>query len=218
MSKTPWPWEGRTVRLPRHFFRSRLPVWVCLLVVLAAAAPAAGEDPSGKPAPAAVSPAGTGERITQGTSPKQTDADTQLAGIDEDEPRPEPTPKKGARKTWFQAWKDIKKDLKDKTGTDVSVYLDQHVGFVLSGPGKGHERDLFWWQVNVKQRLWKDARFIFKVRGSSHSDNPPSGVVPLVGSNINLDWMAYETGWASSSTLTSNRSSSTTRSWSPSAR
>ncbi len=99
---------------------------------------------------------------------------------------------------WFKAWQKMKKDLEQTTGTSFSLNLDEHMQCVLNGPGEGNERDLFWWNLTVTQKLWKDAKLIVRVRGSSHAHGqhnpaPPHGISPLVNPKLNLDWMWSET-------------------------
>ena len=93
----------------------------------------------------------------------------------------------------LQSWKDFKKQMEEKYGTSISIILDDHHQQVLSGPGADEGRNLFWWNVTVKQRLWKGGRIITKARGSNTDGNPPNGITPLVGSKLNIDWAAYET-------------------------
>jgi hypothetical protein len=99
---------------------------------------------------------------------------------------------------WFKAWQQMKKDLEQTTGTSFSLNLEEHMQSVLNGPGEGHERDLFWWNLTVTQKLWKDAKLVARVRGSSHAhgqDNPapPHGIYPLVRPKLNLDSLWSET-------------------------
>lgn len=100
---------------------------------------------------------------------------------------------------WFEAWKQLKKDLEQTTGTSFSVSLDDHMQAVLNGPGEGRERNLFWWNVTVTQKLWPDAKLVARVRGSSNAhgqdDAPPHGIYRVVRPKMNLDWMCAETEW-----------------------
>jgi hypothetical protein len=100
---------------------------------------------------------------------------------------------------WFEAWKKMKKDLEETTGTSFALTLDNHAQDVLNGPGEGHQRNLFWWNLTVTQKLWKDAKLITRVRGSSNAHGqdypPPHGIYPVVQPKLNLDWMWSETTW-----------------------
>lgn len=91
------------------------------------------------------------------------------------------------------SWKNFKKDMEEKYGTSISVLLDDHHQHILNGPGAHKGRNIFWWNLTVKQRLWESGKLIFKARGSTTDRNPPNGITPLVGSKLNLDWAAYET-------------------------
>jgi len=94
---------------------------------------------------------------------------------------------------WLQSWKEFKKQMEDRYGTSISILLDDHHQHILNGPGSREGRNIFWWNLTVKQNLWEDGRLIFKARGSNTDGNPPNGITPLVGSKLNLDWAAYET-------------------------
>ncbi len=91
------------------------------------------------------------------------------------------------------SWKNFKKQMEEKYGTSIGIVLDDHHQQILSGPGGREGRNIFWWNVTVKQKLWKGGRIIAKARGSNTDGNPPNGITPLVGSRLNLDWAAYET-------------------------
>lgn len=96
---------------------------------------------------------------------------------------------------WLQSWKDFKKQMEDKYGTSIGIVLDDHHQQIVNGPGTGEGRNIFWWNVTIKQKLWEDGKLIFKVRGSNDDGEPlpPNGITPLVGTRLNLDWAAYET-------------------------
>lgn len=47
--------------------------------------------------------------------------------------------------------------------------------------------------ATLKQKLWNDATLVACARGSSDNGDPPHGIVPFVGSRLNLDSTAYET-------------------------
>ncbi|MCJ7543595.1 MAG: carbohydrate porin, partial [Phycisphaerae bacterium] len=100
---------------------------------------------------------------------------------------------------WFEAWNQLKKDLEQTTGTSFSVTLDDHMQAVLSGPGEGRERNLFWWNVQVTQKLWPDAKLVARIRGSTNAhgqdDPPPHGIYRVVRPKMNMDWMWSETQW-----------------------
>lgn len=93
----------------------------------------------------------------------------------------------------LQSWKDFKQQMEEKYGTSIGITLDDHHQQILNGPGSREGRNLFWWNLTVQQRLWEGGKVIFKARGSNTDGNPPNGITPLVGSNLNLDWSAYET-------------------------
>ncbi len=96
---------------------------------------------------------------------------------------------------WFKAWKDFKKQMEEKHGTSIGITLDDHHQQILNGPGAREGRNLFWWNVTIKQKLGEDTKLIFKARGSNDDGEPlpPNGITPLVGPRLNLDWAAYET-------------------------
>jgi hypothetical protein len=97
---------------------------------------------------------------------------------------------------WLQSWKDFKKQMEDRHGTSISIILDDHHQQILNGPGDGEGRNIFWWNLTIKQKVWQAGRLIFKARGSTIDGidgDPPNGITPLVGSKLNLDWAAYET-------------------------
>ena len=45
---------------------------------------------------------------------------------------------------WFGAWKKMNMDMEEKTGTSVSIGIDEHYQYIAHGPNDGHGRDLFW--------------------------------------------------------------------------
>lgn len=93
----------------------------------------------------------------------------------------------------FESWKSFKKEMEEKYGTSIGIVLiDQHQQ-ILDGPGSHEGRNLFWWNLTVKQKLWDCGKLIFKARGSSQDGDPPHGITPFVGTKLNLDWAAYET-------------------------
>jgi carbohydrate-selective porin OprB len=96
---------------------------------------------------------------------------------------------------WLDPWKEFKKKMEEEHGTSISIFMDDHHQHILNGPGARKGRNIFWWDLTIKQKLWEEARMIFKVRGGSGTTkgNIPNGITPLVGSNLSLDWMAYET-------------------------
>jgi hypothetical protein len=93
----------------------------------------------------------------------------------------------------LQSWKNFKKQMEEKYGTSIGITLDDHHQHILNGPGARKGRNIFWWNLTVKQELWEGGRLIFKARGSTTDGNPPHGITPLVGTKLNLDWAAYET-------------------------
>lgn len=95
----------------------------------------------------------------------------------------------------FDSWAKFKKDMDEKHGTKISILLDDHHQHILNGPGTREGRNIFWWNLTVKQYLWDCGNLVFKARGGSGTSegNPPNGITPLVGSRLNLDWAAYET-------------------------
>ena len=93
----------------------------------------------------------------------------------------------------FESWKDFKKRMEEQYGTSISILLLGHHQHILNGPGARKGRNIFWWNLTVKQRLWEGGKLICKARGSTNDGNPPHGITPLVGSKLNLDWAAYET-------------------------
>ena len=109
------------------------------------------------------------------------------------EPPPSAEPAPAAPSGWFAAWNRMKADLEEKTGTSLSICADEHYQYVVSGPGEGRGRDVFWWTATVRQRLWDGARLVVCARGNSDNNTPPDGITPFVGSDLNLDWAAYET-------------------------
>jgi len=93
----------------------------------------------------------------------------------------------------LESWKAFKKQMQDEHGTSISVLLDDHHQHILNGPGARNGRNIFWWNLTVKQDAWEGGRIVFKARGSTTDRNPSNGITPLVGSKLNLDWAAYET-------------------------
>lgn len=91
------------------------------------------------------------------------------------------------------SWKNFKKYMEEEYGTSIGVLLDDHYQYILNGPRDGNGRNIFWWNLTVKQKLWEGSRLIVKARGSTTDRNPPNGITPLVGSKLNVDWAAYET-------------------------
>lgn len=159
--------------------RTVLLLWAMVLALTLGLAPAGGTND--------LPPAGILAALQ--ADPNQPSARAPAAG---DHSRAGPT-------NWFEAWKQLKKDLESTTGTSFSVSLDDHAQFVLNGPGEDHHRNLFWWNVTVTQKLWPDAKLVVRVRGSSNANGqthaPPHGVYPLVRPKMNLDWMWAETNW-----------------------
>ena len=93
---------------------------------------------------------------------------------------------------WLKSWKDFRKQMEERYGTSINILLDDHHQHILNGPGSRRGRNIFWWNLTVKQKLWEDGKLIFKARGSNTDGNPPNGITPLVGPKLNLDWAAYE--------------------------
>ncbi len=108
-------------------------------------------------------------------------------------PADEPGVDTDALPNWLRSWKEFKKQMEEQYGTSISILLDDHHQHILNGPGSRKGRNIFWWNLTVKQNLWEDGRLIFKARGSNTDGNPPNGITPLVGAGLNLDWAAYET-------------------------
>jgi hypothetical protein len=93
----------------------------------------------------------------------------------------------------FEAWKNFKKNMEEKYGTNISITLDDHHQQILNGPGARKGRNIFWWNLTLKQKLWEGGKLIFKARGSIPDNEPPNGITSLVGTKLNLDWAASET-------------------------
>jgi carbohydrate-selective porin OprB len=108
-------------------------------------------------------------------------------------PADEPAVETEALPHWLQSWKDVKKQMEDRYGTSISILLDDHHQQIIDGPSHRRGRNIFWWNLTVKQNLWEDGKLIFKARGSNTDGKPPNGITPLVGPKLNLDWAAYET-------------------------
>ncbi|HAU38306.1 MAG TPA: hypothetical protein DCX07_11410 [Phycisphaerales bacterium] len=97
---------------------------------------------------------------------------------------------------WFDNWKKFKAEMAKMTGTEVCLCADNATQVILNGPGEGHSRNLFWWNMTVTQKLWTDAKLVARVRGSSDTRNdPPHGVYPLIRPTLNMDWRWAETEW-----------------------
>lgn len=155
----------------------QLALWAMVLALMVGLAPAGGTN--GPPPAPVVQPPPADLGLPPGPSP--TVRDQRDTG---------PT-------DWFTAWKQLKKDIETTTGTTFSLCLDDTQMFVLNGPGEGHERNLFWWNLSVTQKLWPDAKLVARIRGSSDTrhGNPPHGLYPVVRSKMNLDWRWAETEW-----------------------
>jgi carbohydrate-selective porin OprB len=97
--------------------------------------------------------------------------------------------------SWTDGWRRLKQQLEERYGTSVGLVLDDHHQQVVDGPGQGEGANIFWWNLSVDQKLWEGGKLIFKARGSSQDSELPHGISPLVGSNLNLDWAAYETDY-----------------------
>ena len=54
----------------------------------------------------------------------------------------------------LEAWKNFKKNLEEKYGTSIGITLDDHHQQILNGPGAREGRNIFWWNVTLKQKLW----------------------------------------------------------------
>ncbi len=108
-------------------------------------------------------------------------------------PADEPGVETDALPNWLQSWKDFKKQMEDQYGTRISILLDDHHQHILNGPGSRKGRNIFWWNLTVKQQLWESGRLIFKAIGGNTDGNPPNGITPLVDPKLSLDWAAYET-------------------------
>ena len=93
----------------------------------------------------------------------------------------------------LESWKNFKKHMEEKYGTSIGITLDDHHQQILNGPGARKGRNIFWWNLTIKQKLWEGGKLIFKARGSTPGNEPPNGITPLVGTKLNLDWAAYET-------------------------
>ena len=95
----------------------------------------------------------------------------------------------------LDSWKSFKKNMEEKYGTSIGITLLDHHQHILNGPGARKGRNIFWWNLTIKQRLSESSNLICKVRGGSGTTkgNPPNGITPLVGTKLNLDWAAYET-------------------------
>jgi len=93
----------------------------------------------------------------------------------------------------LESWKNFKKNMEEKYGTSIGITLDDHHQQILNGPGARKGRNIFWWNLTLKQKLWEGGKLIFKARGSLPDNEPPNGITPLVGTKLNLDWAAYET-------------------------
>jgi len=110
------------------------------------------------------------------------------------------SPAEGEPNAWpalpgtLKAWRAFKQHLEQAYGTRIGLVLDDHYQHILEGRNEGHGHNIFWWNLSIEQALWQDAKFIFKARGSNTDGDPPNGITQLVGSKLNLDWAAYETG------------------------
>ena len=94
----------------------------------------------------------------------------------------------------LETWKNFKRNMQEKYGTCIGITLDDHHQQILNGPGARRGKNLFWWNLTVKQDIWEDGKLICKVRGSSiDGGDPPHGITPRAGSQLNVDWASYET-------------------------
>jgi len=68
---------------------------------------------------------------------------------------------------WYETWKQFKKDLEEKAGTSLSLCVIYTSQTIVNGPGEGKDRGVFWWNLNVNQRLWQGATLVTNTRGGS---------------------------------------------------
>lgn len=89
---------------------------------------------------------------------------------------------------WFDCWKAFKKQMQEETGTSVGLCLNNTNQVILNGPKEGKDRHVFWWNLNLTQDLWPEAKLIVNTRGGSGR-----GLGHLIGDKLNTNWMAGET-------------------------
>lgn len=88
---------------------------------------------------------------------------------------------------WFEVWKKLKADLEETTGTSVSICAVPTNQVILNGPGQGSDRTVFWWNVNVTQKLWAGAKLITNTRGGTGY-----GLADIDTSKHNTNWSRGE--------------------------
>lgn len=66
---------------------------------------------------------------------------------------------------WLRSWKNFRQQMEDRCGTSIGIVLIGHHQQVLNGPGSREGRNIFWWNLTIKQKLWEDGKLIFKARG-----------------------------------------------------
>jgi len=77
--------------------------------------------------------------------------------------------------------------MEDTTGTHVGLCTITTSQAVLNGKVEGKDRTVFWWNLNVTQRLWPGAKLITNTRGGSGN-----GLEGIDGSKHNTNWTRHE--------------------------
>ncbi len=90
-------------------------------------------------------------------------------------------------------WQQTRKQWQDQYSTQVSLILMDTHQHIVDGPHQGKGRNLFWWDLTVKQPVWDKGTLIVKTRGSNTDGTPPNGIDALVRSQLTTQWAAYET-------------------------
>jgi hypothetical protein len=79
--------------------------------------------------------------------------------------QPPPLTTQPAPSDWYSQWLNLKKDLKDTTGTSFDLYLNPTDQAIVAGPGAGHNRGDIWYNFNLTQQLWDGASIVTNTRG-----------------------------------------------------
>ena len=90
-------------------------------------------------------------------------------------------------------WRQTKQRWQELYGTQVSLILTDTHQQITDGPNQGKGRNLFWWDLTLKQSIWDNGLLIVKTRGSNTNGTPPNGIDALIGSQLTTNWAAYET-------------------------
>jgi carbohydrate-selective porin OprB len=66
---------------------------------------------------------------------------------------------------WYGRWQAWKDQVKNKYGTSFDLYVNPADQFVVTGPGSGNNRGVWWYNFHLEQKLWEGARVVSNTRG-----------------------------------------------------